>query len=243
MVELHVLHGPYVAGPGACQPIPAGAERLTVLVALRGPIRRSATAALLWPEADPHRAAGNLRSAAWRLRAGGLSLIGEANGDLALRPEIDLDLDALDGAADERGRRRVPTRDLGGERQLGLLLAALHLLPGWYDDWLAADRDRIRGRALAALERRADQLCRAHRWAEAIDTALIAVTADPLRESSQRTLVAAHLGDGNLGEARRAYLAYRAQLHADLDQEPSPDIAAMVGMGTRASRSPSRREG
>ena len=62
---------------------------------------------------------------------------------------------------------------------------------------------------LSVIDAIAERLRRAGRCAEAIDAALVAVTADPLRDSSQAALITAHLGEGNLCEARRAYAAYR----------------------------------
>lgn len=77
------------------------------------------------------------------------------------------------------------------------------------------------------------QLSRAGRCAEAIDAALVAVTADPLRESSQAALITAHLCEGNIAEARRAFAVYRRAVHRELGLEPAERLARLVGLGTR----------
>jgi hypothetical protein len=41
------------------------------------------------------------------------------------------------------------------------------LLPGWYEDWLLFDRERLRRLSLHVLEHAARQLCAAGRYATA----------------------------------------------------------------------------
>ena len=81
---------------------------------------------------------------------------------------------------------------------------ALDLLPGLYEDWAIMDRERIRQRMLHALEMLSRELSKAGRYADAIDAALTAISADPLRESAQRALIEAHAAEANWGEARRS---------------------------------------
>lgn len=229
-VSLHLMHGPFLLVDGARHPIPRDGERLLVLVALRGPVRRRAAARLLWPEADPARAAGNLRSALWRLGASGfgsdgIALVDERGDSLDLDRRVAVDLPLLCARAGELVAGRVQADDLA---QLPQVSGALHLLPGWYDDWVAAERERVRSLMLDAIDALSVRLGRAGRGAEAIDAALVAVGADPLRESSQRQLMVAHLGEGNLYEARRAFGRYRELLRTDLGLEPPTYLSRML---------------
>ena len=105
---------------------------------------------------------------------------------------------------------------------------ALDLLPGWYDDWALLERERMRQRLLHALEAMSRQLVRMRRCAEAVEAAIIAVGAEPLRESAQRTLIEAHLAEGNLIEGRRTYWAYQDVLDRELGAKPDPELAALV---------------
>lgn len=222
-----MTQGPYVVTDSVPRLVPAGAERLVVLLALRGSIRRKRVASLLWPAADPHRSAGNLRSAIWRLRSAHLDLVTEIEDRLSIRADVSVDVRALTRATtDDGGRDEV--LPVGESAALPLLVAATNLLPGWYDDWLVADRERIRGLALDALDRRSLRLRRSGRWAEAIDAALVAVTCEPLRESSQVSLVRAYLEEGNRVEARRAYRSYLDQLATDAGLDPSSELLRMV---------------
>lgn len=113
---------------------------------------------------------------------------------------------------------------------LPTVVEALNLLPGWYEDWVCQERERIRVLMLAAVDAIALGLRRTGRSAEAIDAALVAVTADPLRDTSQAVLISAHLSEGNLGEARRAFAAYRAVLREEFGIEPPEQLARAVGL-------------
>jgi DNA-binding SARP family transcriptional activator len=107
-------------------------------------------------------------------------------------------------------------------------LERLEMLPGWYDDWIVPERERLRQRILHGLDAFAGRLIVAERCAEAVEVALVAVNADPLRETAVRVLVAAHLAEGNRGEAARRFAAHRTLMLAELGVEPSPQFAAML---------------
>ena len=51
---------------------------------------------------------------------------------------------------------------------------------------------------------------------------MMAVSAEPLRESAQRTLIEAHLAEGNRVEGRRTFEAYRDILDRELGTQPDP---------------------
>src|SRR5690242_21218853 len=50
---------------------------------------------------------------------------------------------------------------------------AIDLLPGWYDDWVLMERERVRQRLLHALEALSGQLAQVGRCAEAVDAAMM----------------------------------------------------------------------
>ncbi|WIM19641.1 bacterial transcriptional activator domain-containing protein [Microbacterium sp. zg-B185] len=108
--------------------------------------------------------------------------------------------------------------------------SAMDLLPGWYDDWIIFERERLRQRLLHAFEALSRLLVQSRRYADAIDAALEAVRVEPLRESAHRTLLEAHLAEGNLVEARRIHLGYSRLLRRELGVDPDPALAALVGL-------------
>jgi len=71
-------------------------------------------------------------------------------------------------------------------------------------------------------------LCRLARYPEAITAAFAAVSAEPLRESAQRALISAYLGEGNVSEAVRQLIIYDRLLGAELGIAASPDLRALV---------------
>lgn len=84
---------------------------------------------------------------------------------------------------------------------------------------------QLRLRALEALSRRLMQM---GRFGQAVQAGTLAVSAEPLRESGQRALVAAHLADGNVAAAVRQYESFREFVHDELGLEPSQEMQALV---------------
>jgi len=223
---VHLLRGPYVTIGNRRMDVPEGSKRLLVFVAVSGgQVARRQVAGALWPEGDDVRAAGNLRSALWRLRTAGIDVLHGDKAVLRLHPRTAVDVDQLCAWAERVNDPAVPTADLTA---LDWRTEALNLLPGWYDDWVLFERERLRQRLLHALEALAHRFAVAGRHVEAIEAALAAVRADPLRESAQRALICAHLAEGNLGEARRAYEEYRAALWRDLRVVPGEGLSGLL---------------
>jgi DNA-binding SARP family transcriptional activator len=221
-----LLGGPYVMLNGDRREIPDGGKRLLVFVALgAGRIDRRHAAGSLWPVGNDERAAGNLRSALWRLKCAEIDLLESDKSGLMLRPGTVVDVRILcewaarlvDGSATESDLRAVNWRT-----------NIMDLLPGWYDDWVIFERERIRQRLLHALEMLSRRLALAGRWAEAVEAAISAVSADPLRESANRVLIEAHMAEGNLIEGRRAYERYRDSVRRELGVEPGRELASLV---------------
>jgi len=237
---VHLFGGPYVTVDGQRRAVPEGSKRLLALVALgHGRVGRRYAADMLWPVGGDGRAAGNLRSALWRLRGAGIDVVCCNKWSLGLVAGVRVDARDLGAWADRViGGRPWP----GDLARVHLDTDALDLLPGWYDDWTILERERLRQRLLRALESLSALLSRAGRHADAVESALAAVCAEPLRESAQRALVEAYLAERNWCEARRALDAYRDLLARELGVAPSADLVALVREGspvcTRSVRSP-----
>jgi DNA-binding SARP family transcriptional activator len=118
----------------------------------------------------------------------------------------------------------------GGQisERLPTTLLALDLLPGWYDDWVIVEQERMRQLRLHALEELCSRLTSEGRYGEAIDAGLCCVSGDPLRESAHKKLILAHAAEGNRSEAIRQYERYREVLGRELGIEPSPDLKRLV---------------
>ncbi|MCZ2860660.1 AfsR/SARP family transcriptional regulator [Blastococcus sp. VKM Ac-2987] len=204
--------------------LPHSVQRLVVYLCLAGRPARTAVAGDLWPEVPEEQAHASLRSALWRSRKAAPGLIEGVGGALSLVPGVRVDVRELSDWArrvvDPRvpgAAVSVPDRDLHGE-----------LLPGWYDDWVLLERERLRQLRLHALEAAAARLAGAGRFGEALQAALLAVQAEPLRESAHRTVVRVHLAEGNVVEAHRAYERFRQLLDDELGVPPSEQMTRLV---------------
>jgi DNA-binding SARP family transcriptional activator len=226
---LCLLGGPYVLRGGRRYSVPEGSKRLLAFVALHGGrVDRRHAAGTLWPCGTDERAAGNLRSALWRLKGVGIDMLETDKFVLSLRHDAITDVHALcDWAARVIEGNTTPA-DL---RILSWDPEAADILPGWYDDWVICERERIRQRLLHGLEAVSRALVAIGRTGDAVEAAMNAVRCEPLRESAQQTLIEAHLAEGNYVEALRAFRAYTRLARQELGIEPSPSLAAFVQRG------------
>jgi DNA-binding SARP family transcriptional activator len=225
---VHLLAGPYVTLGAERREVPEGSKQLLAFVALRRRrVERRQAAGMLWPFGDEERAAGNLRSALWRLRRVGINVVAADKWSLVLNAEVLVDLHLTEEWATRLIAGRPDARDLAVSPSVA---DALDLLPGFYDDWVLIERERIRQRILHALEALSEMLAAVGRFADAIEAALLATSAEPLRESAQRALIKAHITEGNLTEARRSYHAYRDLVYRELGVAPSDEFVACLGI-------------
>ncbi len=223
---VHLLGGVYVTRDGCRIEVPEGCKRLLAFLALRrGRVERCHAAGTLWPSVDDRRAAGNLRSALWRLRCAEIDVLEADKRSVGLHRRVAVDvLEVAEWAA-----RLIAQHPLAEDLSLSRPFAdALDLLPGCYDDWAIIERERMRQRMLHALEALSRAMTAMGRYAEAVDAAMRAISAEPLRESAQRVLLEAHMAESNLSEARRDFLAYRNLVRRELGVEPSVELAALV---------------
>lgn len=233
---VHLLGGPYVTAHGQRLEVPEGSKRLLALLTLRrGRVERSYAAGALWPHGDDHRASGNLRSALWRLRGANIDVFHADKWSLSLRAGVAVDIHRLADCASRLIDGAPLSEDLNMARALA---GATDLLPGCYDDWAIMERERLRQRILHALEALSRRLVACGRFASAVEAALAAVDVEPLRESAQRVLFEAHIGEANWVEARRGFVAYRTLVRRELGVEPSAELATLVGVGSSPGRWP-----
>lgn len=229
--RLSLLGGFSLHNAGATAP--GTSRRLVALVALHGPVSREEAAEALWPEAPRDRAAARLRTSLWRLRrCGGQPVLDSAGELLSLTPETVVDLHEWSTLATQVLERP----DTAEAVTLAKLEPAGELLPGWYDDWVLRERERIRQLALHVLEVAAGHLLRIGRHAAALELALAAVRRDPSRESAHRLAIEVHLAEGNHGEAYRQYLCCAKVLATELGQPPSDRLRALIAAGGHTRR-------
>jgi DNA-binding SARP family transcriptional activator len=204
---------------------PSG-RRLLAFLALRPGAERDAVGWRLWIDQTEDHARASLRSTLWRLpRPSGEALVRSVQGQLRLSSGVAIDVS-------EQRASLGPESLFESSAVEGRLLRelTLELLPGWYDDWLAVERERHRQFRLHALETIADGLVKEGRAAEAIEVGLCAVEGEPLRESAHRCVIRAHIAEGNVGEAVRQAQSYlRALSDAGIPEYISPEMETLLG--------------
>jgi DNA-binding SARP family transcriptional activator len=205
--------------------VPLAVRRVLAHLALRGPSSRRELAAQLWPEASEPHAAGSLRTSLWRVRALHPRLLTCDVDTVELSAQVVVDVREL--ARDVRALRSGHLSD--GLLAVPETLCEGELLPGWYDDWLVLERERVRQLRLHALEAVAGALSEEGAHALAVEAAYAAVRADPLRESAHRVLIAVHLREGNRSEAVRQYWTCRDLLARELGVRPSAHLDELLG--------------
>lgn len=222
---VHLLGRFCVTRAGAPVDLPPGTHRVVALLALRRrPVERRDAASCLWMDKTEARALANLRSALWRLRHSPVTLVVEDGTELTLSPDVAVDIDAMYAAAHALVSDRVAVDlDAVDERTL-----EVELLPTWYDDFVELERERFRQLRAHALEALSRRLLRAGECARAVDVGLAAVRLDPLRESAHRTVIEAHLAEGNRAEALAQLRRLARVLHEQLGIEPSRDARGLV---------------
>lgn len=210
--ELRLINGFSVRVGGQEIEFPKSAQRLLAFVALNeGGVSREFVATTLWPDQPEKRGRANLRSSIWRVRRKSDDLLLVTPTHLRLR--LDVWVDVVHGL--------LPAEVLEATSHRGPLIDS-GMLPGWYDDWVGTERERVQQRRLAALEQTGQRWLREGRPAHAIQCGLEAVSIEPLRESAHRLIIDSHLAEGNVAEARRQFDRCSEILTRDLGITPSP---------------------
>lgn len=224
-IRVALLGGFAVYVDGAEIRLPPAAPRLVALTALhRAPIRRPRLSELLWPHLDSQGAIASLRSTLSRLRAATPHLIAPGPGDVAIAEGVNVDV----WEREELAVNLIENGDRGACHEAVADQLIVELLPGWHDDWVMFERDRLREVSMHALEAQAAAFAEDRRFARAITTVYAAIRLDPLRESAVRTLVEIHLAEGNRAQAARCYLDFRERLRTALRIEPSEGIRKLI---------------
>jgi DNA-binding SARP family transcriptional activator len=204
------------------------AQRLLAFLALHDAAPRALITGTLWPDASEQRAQGNLRTTIWRMQRGAPMVI-DAEGDmLRLRSQVSVDYRAFMDAAGHV----LHDEALPDDCDQAIVLRAGDLLPGWYDDWVIFERERLRQLRLHVLDSLAERLASRRQFMRALEAAMTSAGIEPLRESAHRAIIAIHLAEQNLVEALRDYELFRNLLRAELGVEPSRQLTAMLPLTT-----------
>ena len=213
-------------------------QRLIAALALRGPEPRRVLAALLWPESSEEQAADSVRVSVFRISHDLPRLLAAGRDPLALNTDCEVDFAGVNHLIDEIERPGTAPAVDAAE-----VLRTAELLPGWYDDWVLYERERLQQRRMAALEILATRFLTQGNLFYALDAARLAISIEPLRESAQLILVRALLAAEDHASAVVAYRDFSDRLADELGVAPSPRFAEILharAVATMASRTVTR---
>lgn len=209
---------------GVVHHLPGSAQRLVALIALSEHASRNYVAGTLWPDVPEARAHGSLRSTIWRVTRACPGLLDIAREGLALDPSVVVDVREL---------RRMFDEMLWGDPSIQHIASwpdSLwgELLPGWYDEWVLLERERLRQMRVHALEVMTRSLGERGQYGEALEVGMATLAVAPLRESAHREIIRIHLAEGNYAEALRQFEVCAQLLRADLGLEPSEQMIDLM---------------
>lgn len=198
-------------------------QRLIAALALRGPVLRSYLAGILWPDHPNAKALESLRVSMHLISRQAPGLIVSEGASLSLTARIDVDL--------HRIKAQMRTLSEGCMNMTVSMFAELRdaeLLPGWYEDWVLFEQDRLRQDRLRAFTAISGQLLEKGDFEVAGAAAEAALEIEPIYETAARFLFTAELQQGNPAAAVRCYERYRTRLEEDMGLQPSESFRGLV---------------
>ena len=215
-------------------PVPIEAGRLQSLLAYlvlhsRAPQSRQHLAFLFWPDTTDSQARTNLRNLLHRLRRvlPGADAFLRADSTLVQwLPEAPFTCDALTfeaavTAAETRLKDGHPQQAETELRRAAALYGG-DLLPGCYEEWISAHRERLRQFFFRALEMLTQLLEERRAYDDAIRYGQRWLNHDNLSESAYRRLMRLHALKGDRAGALHVFHACTTALERELGVEPDP---------------------
>ncbi len=197
-------------------------QRVIAALALFGTRSRHSLAGLLWPDSAEAKAAGNLRASLFHIAHRLPGVVDSRHDYLSLEPDVEVDFNKIRWLV-------ADIRDGGpAASDLAQLLYHADLLPGWYDDWVIFEQERVQQLRLDGLEALALHYLQMGDTACATEAALAATSIEPLRESAQLVLLKCHVQAGNHVSAMQAFHDFRVRLNRELGVRPSSIFASVM---------------
>lgn len=189
---------------------------------------------LLWPESDPQAGRHNLSMALSSLRRA-LEPAGVTDGSVILadRHAVGLNSSAVvTDVAEFEEALRTASRSEGDDRAHFLAAAVERyrgpLLPGFYDDWVGPEQQRLDELFHQALRHLIGHLEARGAVDQALIYALQAVQLDRLREEDQREVIRLYLVSGQTTAALRQYEELKHCLEVEFHRPPAAETRALV---------------
>ncbi|MCB0082751.1 MAG: hypothetical protein KDE47_17550, partial [Caldilineaceae bacterium] len=128
--------------------------------------RRERLAGLLWPDSSEANARRNLRQALWQIRRA----LGEPADTVLVVDEITLAFNSHHEHAVDTERIAAPVTEEPNADELMATVALYtgELLPGFYDEWVLLERERLQAQFERKFTLLLEQLVTEQRWADVL---------------------------------------------------------------------------
>lgn len=181
--------------------------------------RRERLAGLIWPDVPELDARRNLRRALWHIRKA-------AEGQVPLRAD-DIII-AFDANPDVWVDVLVMSQKLTTEKTVKELIQIVsayagELLPGFYDEWVIVERERLQAAFEGRIKLLLDRLVEVESWDEVIEWGEKWIALSSATEPAYRALMTAYAGRGDLSGVGQAYRRCAEALTRYLGVEPSEE--------------------
>ena len=207
-------------------PSRAGQSLLAYLVLTAGtPHRREKLAGILWPDFADETARKNLRHELWRIRKA-ISTQQSTTVDYLLAEEFAIAFNReseywLDAAQLER-----PELDLES-LIANLSLYQGELLPGFYEDWIVLERERLQAIFDTKMEQLLGQLIAGERWMAVQEQAERWLSLGHALEPAYRALMLSYGARGDMARVSSIYQRCMDDLDEKFGLEPSAETRAL----------------
>lgn len=181
--------------------------------------RREKLSGQFWPDASESNARSNLRHALWRIRKaigpGANARIVSDDLGVTYHPQPGDQLDVISFEASSEDDLPMDSLILAVSAYGG------DLLPGFYEEWVVLERERLQGAFDRKLGKLLERLLAERRWNEVLEWAERWIASGSIPEPAYRALMLAQAGLGNLAGAAAQYQRCVDALARELGVEPS----------------------
>ncbi|MEO7714757.1 MAG: tetratricopeptide repeat protein [Capsulimonas sp.] len=188
---------------------------------------------LLWPDAESEAGRHRLSQALVSLRAQ-LEPEGVAKNSIlrADRQTVGLDPSVVTDVAEFEAALLFAKNQAGAEAverlERAVTLYQGDLLPGYYEDWIITERQRLLDMVTGACRRLVQHYEQSHQFERALDYARRGLEIDPISEDLHVDLIRILAASGQRAAAQRHFREMERILIKELDEPPSPATKAVV---------------
>jgi WD40 repeat protein/DNA-binding SARP family transcriptional activator len=235
VLSVRLLGGFEVELNGARADIPSRAAQALLAYLLLPPgkaHRRELLAGLLWPDVSEPKAQKSLRQALWQLgralEPGGIRLVA------ADRVNVWVDVRGLDRLDVAELQEPLPPDAPAEALAARVAVYAGELLPGFYDEWVVVERERLEAHFERLMTRLLRQLEVEARWPEALEWGQRWIGQGHVSEAAYQTVMRAYAALGQGAGASLTYQRCREALRERLGLEPSEPTRALYNQIVQA---------